>query len=127
MEAEYRAIVSLCRAFVGKERPGSSIPAAVDWNVVQRLLLEHGVAACLAPVLPRDLAPASVLAELDQRDHQRIHLIGHSMGGAVASLVTLMDPDRVASLTLLAPGGFGPDVNVDVLHDWAAADTAEAG
>lgn len=86
----------------------------------------HGQSMAYPDAGPPKVAAKAVLAELGQRGHDRVHLIGHSMGGAVASLIALIDPDRVASLTLLAPGGFGPDVNVDVLHDWAAADTAEA-
>lgn len=40
----------------------------------------------------------------------QFHLLGHSMGGMLASRMSLMYPDRVASLTLLNPIG---------LEDWA--------
>jgi pyruvate dehydrogenase E2 component (dihydrolipoamide acetyltransferase) len=43
------------------------------------------------------------------------------MGGAIATLMALADPDRVASLTLLAPGGFGPEINAGLLRRYAAA------
>lgn len=56
--------------------------------------------------------------DLDLFDHQleallrksglegRVHLVGLSMGGIIASEFTLRRPSRVASLTLLAPAGF---------------------
>ena len=67
-----------------------------------------------------------LLADLDARGIGRFHLAGHSMGGAVATLAAMRAPERVASLTLLAPGGFGPDIAYDVLERWAAADSRPA-
>jgi pyruvate dehydrogenase E2 component (dihydrolipoamide acetyltransferase) len=37
--------------------------------------------------------------------------VGHSLGGAITALVAAQRPARVASLTLIAPAGFGPDIN----------------
>ena len=37
----------------------------------------------------------------------RVSLVGHSMGGAVATLVALAHPERVDRLALLSPVGFG--------------------
>src|SRR5690606_18296524 len=70
-------------------------------------------------------AANAVLDDLRSRGIERAHLVGHSMGGAVASLVALFDAKRVASLTLLAPGGFGPDINRRLLTRYAAAETRE--
>jgi pyruvate dehydrogenase E2 component (dihydrolipoyllysine-residue acetyltransferase) len=42
---------------------------------------------------------------------ERAHLVGHSMGGAIAALVALRRPERAASLTLIASAGFGPEIN----------------
>jgi pyruvate dehydrogenase E2 component (dihydrolipoamide acetyltransferase) len=42
---------------------------------------------------------------------ERVHLVGHSMGGAIAALAALRQPERVASLTLIAPAGLGPEIN----------------
>jgi pimeloyl-ACP methyl ester carboxylesterase len=38
---------------------------------------------------------------------QRFTLVGHSLGGAVATAVAEMIPDRIDALVLLAPAGFG--------------------
>jgi len=56
-------------------------------------------------------------------DLPAVHLVGHSMGGAVAALIALRDPGRIASLTLVAPGGFGPEINHRLLRRFAAART----
>jgi pyruvate dehydrogenase E2 component (dihydrolipoamide acetyltransferase) len=45
----------------------------------------------------------------------RAHLVGHSMGGAVAALAALRHPERAASLTLIAPAGLGPEVDGDFI------------
>ncbi|HEX9905172.1 MAG TPA: alpha/beta fold hydrolase [Propylenella sp.] len=81
------------------------------------LAAPHGSAA---------IAARAVLGELDRLGIRRAHLAGHSMGGAAAALAALMQPDRVASLTLLAPGGFGREINHRLLRRYAAA-TEEGG
>lgn len=67
-------------------------------------------------------AAKAVLADLSERGIERVHLAGFSMGGAIATLIALRVPERVASLTLLAPGGFGPEINGPLLERFAAAD-----
>lgn len=41
----------------------------------------------------------------------RAHLVGHSMGGAVALRLAVDHPETVASLTLIAPAALGPEIN----------------
>ncbi len=70
----------------------------------------------------------SVLADavtgvLDALGAERAHLVGHSMGGAVALAVAAQQPERIASLTLIAPSGFGPEINAGFLRGFADAQT----
>jgi pyruvate dehydrogenase E2 component (dihydrolipoamide acetyltransferase) len=63
----------------------------------------------------------AILGDLDRRGLSSFHICGHSMGGAVASLVALNAASRVHSLTLLAPGGFGFDIDHQALRRYAVA------
>lgn len=49
------------------------------------------------------------------------HLVGHSLGGALALALADTRPRSVASLTLIAPAGLGPDVNGTALNGICAA------
>ena len=82
----------------------------------------HGAAAArddLSTVEARN----AVLCELDRLGVERAHLVGHSRGGAIATLVAIKVPERIASLTLLAPGGFGEEIAADALEAFARAET----
>ena len=43
------------------------------------------------------VAAKAVMTELAEMALSRVHLVGHSMGGAVAALIALKQPDLVAS------------------------------
>lgn len=64
---------------------------------------------------------ATVTGFLDTLGISRAHLVGHSLGGAVIAAVARAAPQRVASLTLLAPAGFGGPPNAGYLRGFAAA------
>ncbi|NBB51241.1 alpha/beta fold hydrolase [Rhizobium sp. CRIBSB] len=64
----------------------------------------------------------AILTDLERRGVSSFHLCGHSMGGAVASLVALKAASSVHSLTLLAPGGFGFEIDHQALRRYAAAE-----
>ena len=68
-------------------------------------------------------AAKAVIAEMDQRGVETFHLAGHSMGGAAAALIACRAPYRVLSLTLLAPGGFGAEINAELLRAFGKAST----
>ncbi|MEP3275727.1 MAG: alpha/beta fold hydrolase [Stappiaceae bacterium] len=80
---------------------------AVDWPVIGS---------------PKQSADA-VTQSLDALKIDKIHLVGHSMGGAIATIMAFSDPARIASLTLLAPGGFGTEINHRLLRRFATART----
>ena len=86
----------------------------------------HGMSLDFPGSGPAKTAALAVLADLAARRIRRAHVVGHSMGGAVATLMALIEPERVASLTLLAPGGLGTAINGPLLRRYAAAaDTGE--
>ena len=60
---------------------------------------------------------------LDALDVARVHLVGHSMGGAIAAQVALDHPQRVASLTLIASAGLGAEINGGYIDGFVAAAT----
>ena len=98
-------------------------PLAAKYRVYALDLPGHGTSA-------KDVGDASlgVLADavtgvLDALGADRAHLVGHSMGGAVALAVAARDPRRIASLTLIAPTGFGADINAGYLRGFADAQT----
>lgn len=45
-----------------------------------------------------------LVAVLDQLDVERAHLVGNSMGGETSLALAVLQPERVASMTLLCPG-----------------------
>jgi len=65
----------------------------------------------------------AVLGVLDAIGAERAHLVGHSLGGAVAVAAAAADPRRIGSLTLIAPSGFGPAINAGYLRGFADAQT----
>jgi pyruvate dehydrogenase E2 component (dihydrolipoamide acetyltransferase) len=66
---------------------------------------------------------STVLGVLDAIGAERAHLVGHSLGGAVAVAAAARDPGRISSLTLIAPSGFGPEINAGYLRGFADAQT----
>jgi pyruvate dehydrogenase E2 component (dihydrolipoamide acetyltransferase) len=58
---------------------------------------------------------------LDGQGIERAHLAGHSMGGLVAAELALSDPARVLSLTLVAPAGFGAEIDREYVDGFVAA------
>lgn len=57
-------------------------------------------------VLARRLVEA-----FDSLDLERAHLVGHSLGGALALAIADLRPKSVASLALIAPAGLGPQID----------------
>ena len=78
---------------------------------------------------PGDIAFFARIVEglMDHAGPERIHLVGHSMGAAIAVAVATAVPERVSRLTLIAPAGLDPWINMDfisgfpLIRDQAAA------
>lgn len=88
---------------VAVDLPGHGASSPVDGDVLAKIA--SAVSAAL-----RDLAPG------------RLHLVGHSFGGAVAARIAAAQPSRVASLTLIAPVGLSRQMSRDFLVDFVAAE-----
>ena len=62
----------------------------------------------------------------DDLQLEAAHLVGHSLGGALCLALADTRPRRVKSLTLIAPGGLGPDINGEALGGICKASRAES-
>lgn len=63
----------------------------------------------------------ALIAFMDALAIPRAHLVGHSMGGAVAIATALAQPERVASLALIGSAGLGPEINSGYTDGFVAA------
>ena len=64
---------------------------------------------------------SSVAYGIDQLEFNRIHLVGHSLGAGIALAVWEGRPERVASVSLLAPFAFGSHANQRYISDFISA------
>lgn len=67
-----------------------------------------------------------VAALLERKAMRKVHLIGHSLGGAVALALAESRPDLVASLVLIAPAGLGRSVDEHFLTEFPRLAAPEA-
>ena len=73
-----------------------------------------------APAMPAFFTDV-IEAALAALGIERVHLVGHSMGGAIAVSLAARRPERVATLTLIAPAGLGPEINGDFIDGFVRA------
>lgn len=86
-------------------------PLADTYTVVALDLPGHGqTSPRLAGTTLADMA-GFVTRFLDAVDIERAHLVGHSMGGGIAAQLALDAPQRVLSVALVSPVGFGDTIN----------------
>jgi pyruvate dehydrogenase E2 component (dihydrolipoamide acetyltransferase) len=70
-----------------------------------------------------DVLAAAVIEFMDALKLSGAHLVGHSMGGAIAGLVALREPKLVRSLTLISPAGLGPEINAKYIDGFVASES----
>jgi len=80
---------------------------------------------------PQDVPDFATLAGLlrqtfDDLHLDRAHLVGHSLGGALALALADTRPRQVAGLTLIAPAGLGPQIDAAALAGICRATRAES-
>ena len=88
-------------AAAGYRAMAIDLPGFGESDRVDQARYFRGPDALYARIIP------AVLDALGLRD---AHVIGHSLGGAVAYMGAVSAPERVRSLTLVAPGGLGLDL-----------------
>jgi 3-oxoadipate enol-lactonase len=73
-----------------------------DWRIVAYDLRGHGDARDAPPITGIDQLGSDLRDLVDALPARRAHVVGLSLGGAVAQAAALRDPELVASLTLVA-------------------------
>jgi pyruvate dehydrogenase E2 component (dihydrolipoamide acetyltransferase) len=96
-------------------------PLAARYRVYALDLPGHGASAKDVGEGTLDVLAGAVTGVLDALGAERAHLVGHSLGGAAVLAAAARDPGRIASLTLIAPAGFGTEINVGYLRGFADA------
>lgn len=86
----------------------------------------HGRSPALPGRCDLPALAAAVGAALSEAGIEECHLVGHSLGGALA--LALTEAGRIAprSLTLLAPAGLGPEIDGDFLEGYGRATRPES-
>ena len=113
--------VVLLHGFGGCAGGWEPVQKALDRPSLAFDLPGHGKSLNYAGFGNAAYAARAVIGELDHRGVTDFHLVGHSMGGAVAALMALRQPKRVSSVTLLAPGGLGRRINAPLLRAFGEA------
>ena len=81
----------------------------------------HGQSDVKLPGVTLEALAAFVLHFLDALDVKTAHAVGHSLGGAIAAQMASDAPERIASIALISPAGFGADINAGYTEGFVAA------
>lgn len=102
-------------------------PALADERVVWALDLPgHGESTTDAGDGSVAALSQVVSGTLDALGIGRAHLTGHSLGGALALAMLAAAPERVASLSLIAPCGLGAEIDGGFIEAFLAAERRKA-
>ncbi len=119
--------IVLLHGFGGSHRVWSDVIPLLE---AERRIIAYDLPGHAGSLNYREIGSAAVsaravLSDLTDTGENRVHFVGHSMGGAAAAICALKEPQRCLSLTLLAPGSFGSEINHRLLRRFASA-TVEA-
>ncbi len=67
----------------------------------------------------------ALLSFLTQMSLKNVHLVGHSLGAAVATLAAASDGAHIKTLTLIAPAGLGPNIKGSFLDGFVSETRAK--
>ena len=106
---------------------------SAGWRSLPRRLAQRGL-ACVTLDLPGHGDDTSVATSFDAAVDQvaarlpqgPLHLVGHSLGGALATRLAASSGVDAVSLTLFAPIGLGAAISADFLDEMGNATTLEA-
>ena len=104
-----------------------------NWQFVQPLVAQNRLTVALDfPGHGQSVKDVSSLDNIESivdlvadflllKDYEQVHVVGHSMGGAIALLLAKRHPGLVEKLTLLAPVSASQSVRADYLHGFIKA------
>lgn len=81
----------------------------------------HGQSTARLPGAGMAALAGFVAHFMDAVEVEQAHLVGHSLGAAIAAQMALDHPRRVASVALIAAAGLGPEINAAYTEDFGAA------
>lgn len=100
-------------------------PLAVQFRVLAMDLPGHGSSTKVAPDNYLSFCSDFLARLLDRQRIEAAHVIGNSMGGAVAMQMALSHPKRVRKLVLVDALGMGTEVPAGVLDKYVESSTRE--
>jgi pyruvate dehydrogenase E2 component (dihydrolipoyllysine-residue acetyltransferase) len=99
-----------------------NLDALAERNAVLALDLPgHGESDPRLPGATLPALAAFVARFLETVSRGPVHVIGHSMGGAIAAQLALDHPDKVESVALIGSAGLGDEVNTAYIEGFVAA------
>ena len=81
----------------------------------------HGQSSPTLPGTTLDALAGFVARFMDEAGVGEAHLVGHSLGGAIAAQLALDQPARVASVSLICSAGLGEEINAGYTEGFVAA------
>ncbi|MFC5585413.1 alpha/beta fold hydrolase [Nitratireductor kimnyeongensis] len=124
-EGEGECALVLLHGFAGSHRIWERVRRALPTGlrILAYDLPGHGRSIDCAGAGKAKATAQAIVDDLETRRIGRCHMAGHSFGGAIAVLSAHLAPRTVASLALLAPGGFGREIAGDLMMARAQAST----